>query len=593
MKTCNVNHKEKCLQAKSKKVLHNHIKKKLQTRHSIPPLKSPSGELCLDPKIKANLLNKTFSEVFLTDNDPNLPKVHSKEHIDIPSILEYVSPFNISTAINNLKKSVSRTPDFVPSYYIKMTSLQLLKPLTIIFNYSLQTSQVPKLWKKAIVVPIFKKGKKNDTKNYRPISLTSIFCRLLERIIHNQISSHLQNNSIITIAQHGFMKKRSTQTQQIKFLDILTSHYELNQHLDVIYLDFSKAFDKVSHKKLLHVLKHIKLHTGLINWIGNYLSERTQITAVGASCSNQISITSGVPQGSVLGPLLFIIYLQDLINIIHHECTETTVFAFADDVKLLSSKPHDLQKALNIVGEWTNDWKLLLNTNKSDHFTIKQKATTDFNINAEIIPKVDEVRDLGIILSNDFKWSKHIDKARTKANILGHALVRSFLPHNTHLLVNLYKTYIRPILEYNTCTWSPFLKAEIDRVESVQRKFTRTLCQRANIKFSSYSDRLQQLKLESLQSRRIKNDLIFLYKILNNLIDIQFSDYFEFSNFSGHNLRRHNLHLDRKRPAKTLCRQNFFSMRVIGYWNKLPTNIVTSPTLGIFKHRLKSISYPF
>ena len=145
------------------------------------------------------------------------------------------------------------------------------------------------------------------------------------------------------------------------------------------------------------------------------------------------------------------------------------MFAFADDVKLLSSKPVDLQKALDIVGEWTNDWKLLLNTNKSDNLTIRQKTTTDFKINDENIPKVEDVRDLGVILSNDFKWSKHIDKARTKANILSHALVRSFLLYNTRLLVNLYKIYIRPILEYNTCTWSPFLKTEIDKVESVQR----------------------------------------------------------------------------------------------------------------------------
>ena len=150
------------------------------------------------------------------------------------------------------------------------------------------------------------------------------------------------------------------------------------------------------------------------------------------------------------------------------------MFAFADDVKLLSSKADDLQKALNIVGEWTNDWKLLLNTNKSENFTIRQKTTIDFNIKNENIPKVNDVRDLGIILSNDLKWIKHIDKVRTKANILSHALVRSFLPHNTHLLVNLYKIYIRPILEYNTCTWSPYLKTEIYRVESVQRKFTRT-----------------------------------------------------------------------------------------------------------------------
>ena len=218
-------------------------------------------------------------------------------------------------------------------------------------------------------------------------------------------------------------------------------------------------------------------------------------------------------------------------------------------------------------------------------------TTKDFYINKEYIPKVKYAQDLGIIVSEDLKWRKHIDKTKTKANILSHALVRSFSPLNTNLLVNLYKTYIRPILEYNTCTWSPHLQSEIDSAESIQRKFTRILCQRANISFSDYNDRLQMLKLESLQSRRTKNDLVFLYKILHNLVDVPFDDYFKCSDFSGHDLRRHNLHLVRPKPSKTLCRQNFFTVRVIDHWNKLPTNIITSPSLTTFKYRLKNIHF--
>ena len=138
-------------------------------------------------------------------------------------------------------------------------------------------------------------------------------------------------------------------------MDNLTAHYDLNQQLEIIYLYFSKAFDKVSRCKLLNVLNDIELHPGTISWIRNYLSGRTQITAVATSYSDPISITSGVPQGSVLGPLLFIIYLQDLLNRIHHECKEITIYAFADDVKILSRHPENLQKALHIVGEWTSD----------------------------------------------------------------------------------------------------------------------------------------------------------------------------------------------------------------------------------------------
>ena len=397
--------------------------------------------------------------------------------VNSTNALVHVYPENISTAISNsnLKKSVSQTPDFVPSYYIIQTSNQLIKPLSIIFNHSLLTGQIPDLWKKAIVVPIFKKGKMSEAKNYRPISLTSVFCRLLERIIHQQISSHLLINNIISPTQHGFMKRRSTQTQQLKFMDMITSHYDANQQLEIIYLDFSKAFDKVSHYKLSTVLNNIKLNKQIIQWINNYLTGRSQVTAVESCYSDSITITSGVPQGSVLGPLLFIIYIQDLINKIQSECKETTIYAFADDVKLLSTNPTDLQRALTLVDEWTSTWKLLLNKTKSEQLTLRLKVPTDFFIDNTPIPKVQSVRDLGVMISEDFKWKTHIAMIRSKANVLSHTLLRTFSPNNTQLLVSLYKIYVRPIMEYNTCTWSPHLRSDINSVESVQRRFTRRL----------------------------------------------------------------------------------------------------------------------
>ena len=203
------------------------------------------------------------------------------------------------------------------------------------------------------------------------------------------------------------------------------------------------------------------------------------------------------------------------------------------------------------------------------------------------IPKVSSVRDLGLTISDNLSSKKYIEKIRAKANTLSHILHRTFLTHNHTFHINLFKTYIRPILEYNTCSWSPHLQSDIKSVESVQRRFTKIVCQKSNINFSNYEDRLIKLNLDSLQTRRDKTDLVMLYKIIYGLVDIDLSHFFSFSNFHGHNLRRHNLHIKRHRPAKTLVRQSFFSNRTIKHWNNLPSTTVNSFCIATFKHNLK------
>ena len=292
--------------------------------------------MCFEPSEKADILNRTFSKIFLNESSNSQPLSFSRDNSQIfPQHFDQISHLDIMASIGNLKSSVSRTPDNIPSLFIKNAAINLITPLLIIFNFSLATGQVPSVWKRAIVVPIYKKGKVNKASNYRPISLTSVVCRLLERIIHGQIHKHLQHNTIISSAQHGFIHKRSTQTQQIYYLNDLTSFFDKNKQVDIVYLDFSKAFDKVSHSRLLNALSHYKINSILLNWIQDYLSGRSQSTLVDDVFSASVLVSSGVPQGSVLGPLLFAIFIQDLINIISKECKLTTVYAFADDIKLL------------------------------------------------------------------------------------------------------------------------------------------------------------------------------------------------------------------------------------------------------------------
>lgn len=268
-----------------------------------------------------------------------------------------------------------------------------------------------------------------------------------------------------------------------------------------------------------------------------------------------------------------------------------TVYAFADDLKLLSHCENSLQRALHTVYNWVSAWDLLINADKSEHFVIRCTEVSPLYLGTQLIPRVSNVRDLGVLIDDHLKWNTYSNTIRSKSNIISHIIIRCFSPTNTSLLIYLYKVYIRPLLEYNTCTWSPYLKSEIKEIESVQKNFTRKICQRANISYTSYNDRLKTLNLESLESRRTKNDLIFLFKIIHGHVDIEFNSFFEFSSLGGYSLRRHSLQIVRKSKPKTQCRHYFFINRVVPAWNALPDHVVSSRTIGNFKSKLNKISF--
>ena len=368
--------------------------------------------------------------------------------------------------------------------FFKQTVDTIALPLTIIFNLSLQSGKLPNVWKEAIVVPIFKKGQRSNPENYRPVSLTTVACRIMEKIIHKKITHHLLINQLISDCQHGFISQRSTLTQQISFFNRLAQNQTRKQDCNAIYLDFTKAFDKISHNKLLHVLSHFKINNIVLTWIRNFLSNRTQKTVIEGTYSASCPVTSGVPQGSVLAPLLFVLYLESLLKELKDNCSNATnIFAFADDVKILSQDHDELRRALVTIEKWTQNWNLSLQPKKSEHisFLFSRPTTTDLSsyyIKNSLIPKTNTVKDLGITLSSNLKWAPYISKITSKANILSYNIIRSFISTDLSFYAALFKTHIRPILEYNTPIWNPHLITDIKQIEHIQRKYTRMVCQK-------------------------------------------------------------------------------------------------------------------
>jgi hypothetical protein len=302
-------------------------------------------------------------------------------------------------------------PDNIPTRYLKDYAKEIAPALTLVFEASLKQGEVPADWRIAHVTPIFKKGDHSKPANYRPISLTSVCCKLLEHVIHSQIMAHFERNNILSDAQHSFRKRRSTESQLILTLQDLTQALDDGEQIDAILLDFSKAFDVVPHERLAAKLHHYGVRGNILSWIRSFLSHRTQQVLVECCVSESSPVTSGVPQGLVLGPLLFLAYINDLPE---HVTSSSRLLA---DDSLLYRKirsPADarvLQEDLDKLQQWEKDWMMTFNASKCEVFRFtkeKNPIKSIYTIHNEELNIVTNGKYLGTRLTDDLSWNTHV-----------------------------------------------------------------------------------------------------------------------------------------------------------------------------------------
>ena len=475
---------------------------------------------------------------------------------------------------------------------LKHLSKELSLPLSIIFNKSLSEGHVPELWRLSEVTAIFKKGARNSPNNYRPVSLTCVICKVLESLIADLIRQYMENNNFFTDCQHGFRSHRSCVTQLLQVLNDFTSFIEDKQNFDVIYLDFSKAFDSVPHKRLLIKLKSYGLSGTLLKWIESFLTNRRQRVKVNNSFSNFSNVTSGIPQGSILGPILFIIFINDLPDVVMNICK-----IFADDSKVYgpSTNHVEIQNDLFKLMDWSEMWQQKFNVDKCSviHYgrtNENHKYYMDKDHKHELKSSAKE-KDVGVTFSKNLKFDEHIQIVTTKANQIVGMIKRSFTFMDTDMFLKLYKSVVRPHLEYANVIWHPQYIRQQKQIENVQRRATKLV---SNIKDLSYPDRLKSLNLPSIQYRQLRGDLIQTYKILNQLDNIRKEEFF---NPSSIDFTRNSEYKLAKPFAKSKLRSNFFSHRVINHWNNLSYFTKSSNTLHDFKvnidNELYNLQYQF
>ncbi len=560
------------------------VKSKRCDQLGVSPLKE-AGILHTDPKQKADVLNRQFTSVFTSVDDSPLPEMGPSPHPSVSSIT--VSCNGVTKLLRNLKPHKATGPDGIPAQLLKETAEELAPALTLLFQASLDQGVVPSSWKRTHVVPIYKKGCRSAAANYRPISLTSILCKLCEHIVHCTVIRHLTKHNILTDAQHGFRKKRSCESQLVVTLHDLTESLDKKSQVDLILLDFEKAFDKVSHRHLLHKAEFYGIHGNILNWTRDFLQDRTQQVLLDGQQSATSKVTSGVPQGSVLGPLLFLIYINDMPSY----ATNSTTRLFADDSLLYRciATPDDsalLQQDLDALVEWETKWLMKFNASKCQLLRITNKRKPilgSYTIHGHNLELVDSAKYLGLHLDSKLNFNKHVDAISKKANATRAFLCRNLSHCGRNIKDTSYKTFVRPILEYSAAAWDPHTQSNINKLEMVQRRSARYVFGDFNRR-SSVTAMLQELCWLPLATRRCLSRLEMMYRIRFDLIDIDWSKYLIplTSTTRGHQSRFLNPR------CRTDVFMNSFFQRTTRDWNNLEFDPAAIPTLDAFKTALRA-----
>ena len=559
------------------KRLFAYLRRRTRVDSRIPTIHTAEGDVD-DDSAKADVFARHYASVYTCEPDLDV----SLNSRTTTALLDSdITMDEVLEAINLLNRFKSPGPDEIHPAIFKELAVILAEPLSKLFTLSLRAGRLPTDWKEAVVTPMYKSGSKHHPGNYRPVSLTCVACKIMEKVLAYRIRQHLEVNALLHPGQHGFRRKRSCITNLLTAREKWVEAKSAGDDVDVIFVDFSKAFDKVPHGRLLQKLENYGIVGDTLDWLKDFLIGRHFSVRIHLVRSSEMNVCSGVPQGSVLGPLLFLIYVNDIL-----ECIQSPCIMYADDLKIWRViKDEDdadrLQQDLDFLVQWATSWCLPINAAKCSYMHIGRENTVNaFHIGGVLLPLTQCEKDLGVLVSSTLKTARHTEKACANARGMLGAIRRSFYKLSPDAFKILYASHVRPRLEYGGPAAYPITMGELDQVERVQRAATRLV---DGLHGKNYEERLQALNLYPQHYRRLRGDIILLRNILRgNLAPDLVS---EFPLREDNSRRGHKFHLLKQASGK-LSSKFRLSRRVVNIWNSLPAAVVDEDDEAKFKTKL-------
>ncbi|KAJ8717226.1 hypothetical protein PYW08_005625 [Mythimna loreyi] len=520
-----------------------------------------------------NLFSNYFHSTFQNPDSIVIPSRENNNSVTSISTIE-ISHEEVLKLMKSLDLTKAGGPDSIPPIFIVSCAVSLVDPVCILFKRSVSEGIVPRVWKSAYITPVFKKGDRSNVEDYRPISKTCLFSKLLERIIYKQVYGAVRSN--FGEEQHGFLRNRSTTSNLILSHEFVSEGMDQRAQVDVIYTDYSKCFDRINHTVLLDKLLLTGIHGDLYRWFSSYIENRTQAVVLKGYVSGWNYVPSGVPQGSILGPLLFTLFISDI-----HKCfRHSYILLYADDMKIHKvakniSDAEQLQNDLNRFEEYCVHNKLQLNVAKCFQITYSRQKTIvnfEYKLNDQVLNKVTAIKDLGVKMDYKLLFDQHIDYIVNRASkALGFIIRVSADFRSLKTIKILYCAFVRSHLEYASQVWNPQYEKYKSRIEAVQKKFLRYLDYKARQYSDDYNHRCKRYHFLPLHYRRDINDISFFINIANGSIDCP-------ELLSKLHLRTNLLGL-RRRPlmqiasGSTNYRKNTFLLRAAQAFNNIPDDL--------------------
>lgn len=543
------------------------------------------------PKNICELMTSHFKSVYA----PQFSTPPSSTPLSHPTLLPLsseVSPCDILKILNQLDISKGAGPDGIPPLFFKSTADLICVPLSILFQKSLDSGTFPIEWKKSFIVPIHKSGSRTDVTNYRGISILSCISKIFEQTVLLLISDSLV--ATLDPRQHAYMEGKSTVTNLTSYVSQIIDYIHKGHTVDAIYTDFSKAFDRLCHFKLIEKLRSKGVDTQYLDWFSSYLSNRTSRVRLEDHFSSPISATSGVPQGSHLGPLLFLVYIDDLVR----SLKDVSCSVYADDFKIFRHIGNDsdhtaLQNAITAVDDWCSSNNMELNVKKCQVITFRRKEAHhhSYKIGNVVLDRVSSMKDLGVVLDESLSFDRHIDYTVGRCrSLLG--MIKRFAKefNDPYITKLLYISLVRSVIEYAAPVWSPHSvdgdrMGHRDKIESIQKQFLlfalRGLGWRNSLVLPSYRSRLMLLNMQTLRERHLISCSLLIFDCLKRNIRCPYM-------LNQLKVRNNTFNLRRPRYLETGSYRTSYGLgqpmnKCIRIFNKLSHLYLPSLTKGRFR----------